>query len=185
MKRWGSPEKSKTAGKAHVCTEMWRHGSFCTMGGQSFSAGPAKEEGVELRNYRSTDCAALAELFYQTVHTVNARDYSKEQLDAWATGKVNLDEWNRSFLEHHTIVAVADHEIAGFGDMDASGFLDRLFVQKDHQGEGIGTAICDALEQWVQEANITTHASLTARPFFESRGYRVVREQTVVRGGSP
>ena len=47
----------------------------------------------------------MAELFYQTVHTVNAADYSPEQLAVWATGQVNLESWNRSFLEHHTLVA--------------------------------------------------------------------------------
>ena len=30
---------------------------------------------MELRLYRSEDCPALAALFYDTVHTVNARDY--------------------------------------------------------------------------------------------------------------
>lgn len=48
----------------------------------------------------------FTELFYQTVHHVNAKDYTKEQLDVWATGKVNLKAWNQSFLEHETVVAV-------------------------------------------------------------------------------
>jgi len=30
---------------------------------------------------------------------------------------------------------------------------------------------------------VTTHASVTARPFFESRGYEVVQSQEVVREG--
>ena len=30
---------------------------------------------------------------------------------------------------------------------------------------------------------VTTHASITARPFFEARGYRVVRQQQVERQG--
>lgn len=30
---------------------------------------------------------------------------------------------------------------------------------------------------------ITTHASITARPFFEARAYRVIREQRVERHG--
>ena len=54
--------------------------------------------------YRSEDCAALAELFYETVHTVNARDYTPLQLDAWATGEVDLDAWDRSFREHDTVI---------------------------------------------------------------------------------
>ena len=51
---------------------------------------------MELRLYRSEDCPALAQLFYDTVHTVNARDYTPEQLDAWADGQVDLA--NDSYL---------------------------------------------------------------------------------------
>ena len=48
-----------------------------------------------IREYQSSDCKALTELFYNTVHTVNAKDYTKEQLDAWATGKVDLKKWKK------------------------------------------------------------------------------------------
>lgn len=136
-----------------------------------------------LREYITSDCGRLAELFYQTVHSVNAKDYSAEQLAVWADGRVDLREWDKSFLEHHTVVAVEDDEIVGFGDIAQSGYLDRLYVHKDHQGEGIASAICDKLEQAVGERKITTHASITARPFFEQRGYHVIRQQEVVRGG--
>ncbi len=33
-----------------------------------------------IREYQQTDCEKLADLFYSTVHTVNAKDYTKEQL---------------------------------------------------------------------------------------------------------
>ena len=69
-----------------------------------------------LRKYRSSDCKYLAKLFYQMVHCINARDYTEEQLNAWATGKVELQEWDKSFREHKTIVAVEETEIVGFGD---------------------------------------------------------------------
>lgn len=61
---------------------------------------------MHIRPYRSSDCPALAELFYQTVHAVNARDYSPEQLDAWADGRVELAAWDASFRAHDTRVAV-------------------------------------------------------------------------------
>lgn len=95
----------------------------------------------------------MAKLFYNTVHIVNAKDYTGEQLNVWATGQI-----------------------------EQTGYLDRLFVHADYQGKGIATAICDQLEQSV-EGNITTHASITARPFFEKRGYKVVKEQQVERKG--
>ncbi len=90
-----------------------------------------------IREYRETDCAELAELFYHTVHTVNAKDYTEEQLAAWATGKVDLEKWNQTFQEHHTVVAVENKVIVGFGDIDKCGYLDRLYVHKDHQQKAL------------------------------------------------
>lgn len=138
---------------------------------------------MQLREYRTSDCEQLAELFYQTVHSVNARDYTAAQLNAWATGLVDLQKWNRSFLQNKTVVAVENEKIVGFGDMDETGYLDMLYVHKDNQGRGIASAICDKLEQFANGKRITTHASITAKPFFLHRGYRVVKEQEVTRCG--
>ena len=134
---------------------------------------------VVLRPYRPEDCGELARLFYETVHTVNAADYTPEQLDAWATGKKPLETWDRSFRANTTLVAESGGQIVGFADMDAGGYLDHLFVHRDFQRQGIATALCDALEAGCSCLRYTTHASITARPFFQSRGYRVVREQQV------
>lgn len=138
---------------------------------------------MQLRPYESADCAQLARLFYETVHTVNAKDYTKTQLDAWATGEVDLAAWDASFLEHRTLVAVQDGVVAGFCDMADDGYLDRLYVSKDFQHQGVATALCDALEAASDAPRFTTHASITAKPFFLHRGYRVVTEQQVERHG--
>lgn len=145
--------------------------------------GRMSERGkVKIRKYRPSDCKEITELFYHTVHTVNAGDYRKEQLDVWATGKADLEKWNLSLQAHYSIVAVENDVIVGFGDIDESGYLDRLYVHADYQRKGIATAICDQLE-WFVDSDITTHASVTARPFFEKRGYGVVKEQQVERQG--
>ena len=135
-----------------------------------------------VRRYQPCDCKEITELFYDTVHTVNSKDYTKEQLFAWATGNVDMEQWNRSLQEHFSLIAVEDKIIVGFGDIDSTGYLDRLYVHKDYQGQGVATAICDKLEQTVQ-GKIVTHASITAKPFFEKRGYIVVIEQQVERQG--
>lgn len=137
---------------------------------------------MEIRRYRQSDCKELAELFYNTVHAANAKDYTKEQLDVWAAGQADLEKWDQSLREHYSIVAVCDKKIVGFGDIDKTGYLDRLFVHSDDQGKGIGTAICDQLEKAVQE-RIVTYASITARPFFEKRGYKIIKKQQVERQG--
>ena len=136
-----------------------------------------------LRPYRSADLSALALLFYHTVHTVCTRDYTPQQLDAWASGSIDEAAWDASLRAHVTQVAEVSGEIVGFGDMDESGYLDRLYVAAEWQHCGIATAICDALEAAVPSACYTTHASKTARTFFEQRGYRVLYAQQVVRQG--
>lgn len=138
---------------------------------------------MELRRYQTADCPALAALFYDTVHTVCRRSYTAAQCAAWATGQVDLAAWDRSFRAHVTWVAQADGQIVGFGDIDPTGYLDRLYVHRDFQRQGIASALCDALEAAVPARPVVTHASLTARPFFEARGYRVVRRQEVMRAG--
>ena len=136
-----------------------------------------------IRQYEPTDCEHLAKLFYETVHTINAKDYSQEQLNVWTTDNIDLEVWNKSLSEHYTVVAVENNIIVGFGDIDKSGYLDRLFVHRDYQRRGIATAICNELERAVKVDKIITYASITAKPFFEQSGFNVVKEQQVERNG--
>ena len=134
-----------------------------------------------IRKYLPSDCKYLTELFYQTVHSINAKDYTEKQLNAWATGNEDIEEWNQSLSEHFSLVAMEDGVITGFGDIDKTGYLNRLYVHKDYQNQGIATAICDKLEIAFGVSKITTHASITAKPFFLHRGYIVIKEQQVIR----
>lgn len=137
---------------------------------------------TEIRPYISSDCPEMIRLFINTVHTVCARDYPPEQLDAW-TGHPDPVRWDQSFRAHDTLVAFTDGKLTGFGDMDETGYLDRLYVHKDYQGRGIATALCDRLETVRLFSRLMTHASITAKPFFEKRGYVVVKPQLVQRDG--
>ena len=67
--------------------------------------------------------------------------------------------------------------------MTVDGYLDRLYVHANHQRQGITTKLCDRLEAATTAPTITTHASVTARPFFERRGYVILRSQQVTRHG--
>ena len=137
---------------------------------------------MKLRAYRTEDCREITELFFDTVHTINAKDYIPEQLDVWAPEEPDMDKWNASLLAHYSIVAEEDGKIIGFGDLAEPDYLDRLYIHKNYQKKGVACAICKKLEQKAS-GKVITHASITARPFFEKRGYRVIREQQVQRAG--
>ena len=137
---------------------------------------------MNLRRYRSEDLPALSRLFGETVRRVNIRDYTPAQVEAWSAGQADLLARDGWFRRLHTLVAEADGRIAGYGNVDGTGYLDHLFVRWDCQGRGVATAICDALEQHCRDLGldaVTVHASKTALPFFLGRGYRVEREQQV------
>ena len=144
------------------------------------AAGP-----VRLRPYREGDCPALAALFTDTVHTVNAAHYTPAQLDAWAPASgPDLQDWEERFQNHITLVAEVEGRLAGFADLDpVQGYLDRLYVSSRFQRQGVASALCDALEQAAAGRPIVTYASRTARPFFEQRGYRTVQARQVQRRG--
>ena len=103
-------------------------------------------------------------------------------LNVWAADNIDLEKWNQSLLEHYSLVAVKNDIIIGFGDIDKTGYFDRLYVHKDYQRKGIASAICNKLEQTIQ-GKIITYASITAKPFFEKRGYKILKEQEVERKG--
>ena len=131
-----------------------------------------------LRAYRGSDLPAILSLFRDTVHTVCARDYTRPQLDAWAPAEQDAAAWDASLRAHRTLVAEENGSILGFADLGSDGYLDRLYVRRDWQGRGVASALCAALP-----GARRTHASITARPFFERRGWHVVKEQRVERRG--
>lgn len=129
---------------------------------------------MKIRRYSPDDLKEIVQLFYDTVHSVNAKDYSEKQLNAWAPGAVDEQAWNVSFLEHDTRVAVEDGRIIGFADMDASGYLDRLYVHKDCQGKGVASALCDVLEQTAGADCFVVHASITIDDEFVVHDIKVI-----------
>ncbi|MHD0318666.1 GNAT family N-acetyltransferase [Fusobacterium sp. THCT1E2] len=142
-----------------------------------------------LRKYKSDDCLNLLKLFYDTVRTVNKKDYNNKQLSVWAPDNYieeKYDIWQKYLSENFTIIAEINGEIAGFGDIEKTGYLNRLFIHKDYQHMGIASAIVKELEEYAEKiciCTIITEASITAKPFFEKLGYTLIKEQQVERKG--
>lgn len=140
--------------------------------------------GIKLLPYQESDLVTITALFYDTVHHINCRDYTKEQLAVWAPEEVDWERWRSSLAAHYTIVAKKNNQIVGFGDIDTEGYLDRLFVHKDFQRQGIATAILEHLESHARLNGINRIAadvSLTAKKFFLRQGYQVCKNQQVKR----
>lgn len=138
-----------------------------------------------LRPYRPADKRTLQQLFFDTVHTVNARDYAPEQLDAWAPIEPNREAWARLDVQFCFIVEY-QKTIVGFASLSQEGLIDFLFVHKDFQGRGIASTLLKQLERIARKkglAQLSTEASITALGFFEKIGFKPLAEnKKIIRG---
>jgi GNAT superfamily N-acetyltransferase len=142
---------------------------------------------VRIRSYEAGDAPALARLFYETVHAVNQADYSPEQLRAWAPEIPDPEAWHARMSSRCTLVAEEDGAVVGFVELERDRHLDMLYLHKDAVGRGVGSRLYRAVEQIAWErglGRIFTEASITARPFFERQGFRVVGEQAIALRGA-
>jgi putative acetyltransferase len=141
---------------------------------------------VELRDYTDADARATLDVFLRAVRVTAARDYTPEQVRAWAPDDVDPVAWGTRRAGARTRVAVQDGAVVGFTDVDAAGYVDMLFVDPDAARTGVARALLDWAVRTARAdgaAELTTHASITARPFFAAHGFDVVAEQHPVRRG--
>ena len=139
---------------------------------------------IDVRRYRPTDLAGLIALFRDTVRRINGRDYSHQQVMAWAPDDIDARRWRHRFDSKEVWVADLDGAPVGFVDVARDGLIDMLYVHADHQGVGIASLLLRTVEASARARGLLrlfTEASITSRPFFEHRGFRVIAPQRVIR----
>ncbi|NSL69964.1 GNAT family N-acetyltransferase [Bacillus toyonensis] len=141
---------------------------------------------IIIRTFQKEDLETVLQLFYETVHTVNARDYNELQLQAWAPKRLDRERWLQSLEKNICYVAEYRGVIVGFGDYNDEHYIDRLFTHKDYQGKGVASYILQKLEKEavnLGHGDIYTEASITAKSFFERKGFICIKEQKKQHNG--
>ena len=72
---------------------------------------------------------------------VNRADYSDEQLEAWAAGVHDPEEWHARMTGRRTLVAEEGGEVVGFAELEAAAFMATfasiLIFEVGDQGRGL------------------------------------------------
>jgi putative acetyltransferase len=143
---------------------------------------------IRTREYRPSDAADLATIFYRSVREVACRFYNQAQVEAWAPGIGDPSGWHSRATDGRiTVVAVndADKPIA-FGDMERNGHVDLLYSSAEALGTGAASAIYNRLELEAIHLGLTrlyVEASECALPFFERKKFiKVRRNDFEIRG---
>jgi putative acetyltransferase len=141
---------------------------------------------LRTRPYAAADLEPLIALFRTSVRHLAGGDYTLGQVLAWAPDDIDPDGWRARLAASSTWVAAADGRMAGFISLEWDGHIDLLYIHPDFQSRGVASMLLWRLEASAEARGLVrlfTEASITAKPFFERRGFRVIAAQTVLRRG--
>jgi putative acetyltransferase len=138
---------------------------------------------IIIRQFHSEDVEDICHLYYDTVHSINRRDYIHEQVNAWAPYRNNYSEWGEKLDRTQPLVATICDEIVGFAELENNGHIDCFYVHKDYQKIGVGTKLLNAINQRANSSRMSrlyAEVSITAKTFFEKHNFKLLSKQSVV-----
>ena len=134
---------------------------------------------MQIRSACAEDLEQIISLFENTVEYVNSKDYTKQQIEVWKNAK-NPDIWLEKINNQFFYVAVIDRQIIGFSSLEATGYLDFMYVHHLYQRQGIALKLLKTVLFLASELNLTriwASVSITAQPFFEKHGFEEFEEE--------
>ncbi|WP_414468261.1 GNAT family N-acetyltransferase [Methanobacterium sp. ACI-7] len=134
----------------------------------------------EINNLEEKQLIEIIDLFYETIQTVNKEDYDQKQLNIWAPEEIDISKWKKRISKNYIFTACDNSKIIGFGELSPNSCIDMLYVHKDYVGQEIGKKLLNMIVRKAIELNmneIFTEASITARPFFEAQGFKVIKKE--------
>jgi len=135
---------------------------------------------MEIRKFQKGDEKELWKLFYNTIHNVNIRDYNNDQINAWAPQSLDINIAKDKFREISPFIVTKNGIIVGYADIQDDGYIDHFYCHYKYQRHGIGSKLFAAILKEAIKKGISlmySNVSITARPFFEAKGFIVEKEQ--------
>lgn len=117
-----------------------------------------------------------------SVHQLGAGYYTREQLNAWAPAAYDRGKWQEKIAIIRPYVAVVDGRIAGYADLQASGYIDHFFVSGAWARRGVGSALMRHIHEVAHARGLpelSAQVSLSAEAFFARHGFAVRMRQSV------
>lgn len=135
---------------------------------------------ISVRRAQPEDAFQMHHVHITSVRTLCANDYTSEQIEAWV-GKLEPQK-RRDYMaqaDHNEILFVAEDKlgtIVGFSSLE-NDEVHAVYVHPSYTRMGVGTLLLNAVETEAVAQNLKKlklSASLTAVPFYQARGYRVI-----------
>ncbi len=143
-----------------------------------------------IRSYRSGDAAAIADVFRRSVEGVGPKDYSADQVAAWAGRAPDEAAVSKRCEDGRAVLVAVDEDDVPFAyiDLESDGHLDHLYCAPEGVGQGIASALYEELEMIAREKGfrrIYVEASEAAKRLFLRHGFTVVTRRDFDVAGVP
>ena len=145
-----------------------------------------KKNFVKIREAEKTDLKELQSLYQSTIDAACGNDYTAEQREVWKSGILDKKRWTDAIQNQYFFIAEIKSTTVGFGSLKNGKYIDFLYVSKNHLRKGIANLIYMQLEKVAlneQKLELISDVSITAKPFFESKGFIIQQKNRVVKDG--
>jgi putative acetyltransferase len=141
---------------------------------------------MHIREFRIGDEMSLHAVYYSAIHQLASKDYTSEQINAWAPAIFDRDLWVQRMQDICPFVVENEQKIVAYADIQFNGYIDHFFVAGASARQGIGTMLMNHIHivaKTQEIAMLTADVSLTAQPFFQKFSFAIVeRKLPVIRG---
>ena len=142
--------------------------------------------GLRVRPGTKADVLVLSALYEASVRGLGARDYSAEQIAAWASLTPSPDVLARRLGDGRMRLVAELEAVAGFIDVQSDGHIDLLYVAPEAAGQGVARLLLETAEALAAArgaVRLYAEASETARPVFERLGFTVTARRDLEVAG--
>jgi putative acetyltransferase len=141
---------------------------------------------MQIRRFCIGDEPALFRVFFSAVHEIASRDYTEQQILAWAPADLDQTLWLNHMRDLNPFVVILDNELVGYADVQSNGHIDHFFVSGFHSRKGVGKLLMRSILQEAENfcySELTSHVSKTAQSFFAGYAFQVIEHRSPVRRG--
>jgi len=138
-----------------------------------------------IREANSEDTGRLIEVFSNSIKTAAVKDYTPNEIKEWLKTTQNKSRWRDLLKEQVVLVAEVRNQVVGFASLKEGNYLDFMYVHSDFMRQGIAQCLLNEVLDRVKSLkmeSISSDVSITAKPFFEKNGFKVVRKNENHRG---
>jgi putative acetyltransferase len=137
---------------------------------------------MKIVEYSSDRAKEIADLFYESVHSIDSSVYSEEQKHAWAPMPIDYLKWEVRLKNKKPYVLLIKNEVAGFIELEFDGHIDCAYVLPKFQREGVATNLLNHVKSVSKGLGLNqlyVEASIVAKPLFEKNGFLVENKNQV------